>query len=106
LAQPQLQKRARRQNATQLLFLSCLEAGTQVPLVTVSCPSLRTAAPPPHLPPYKRLKEDARLFGFWLFGGGKLFGCGRLLEGRIAGGRLPKEEKELLKGKELLMENC
>jgi hypothetical protein len=31
--------------------------------------------------------------GFWLFG------CGRLWEGRIAGGRLLKQENELLKGK-------
>jgi hypothetical protein len=37
--------------------------------------------------------------GFWLFDGEGFFGCGRLLEGKIAGGRL-------LKGKELLKENC
>jgi hypothetical protein len=81
------------------------EAGTWVPPVTVSrhtqlpencCSSLFT-------PGHKRLPEgghQAFAFGFWLFG------CGRLLEGRIAGGRLLKEENEWLKGKELLKENC
>jgi hypothetical protein len=54
--------------------------------------------------------------GFWLlafaFEGGRFFGCGRLLEGRIAEGKLLKGENELiaegkvLKGKELLKENC
>jgi hypothetical protein len=60
------------------------EAGTQVPLVTVSRPSLRTAAPPClPLDIKDSLKEDPRLFalgvfalggfalkafGFWLFG--------------------------------------
>jgi hypothetical protein len=90
------------------------EAGTQVPLVTMSCPSPRTIAPPPCLPLGIKdsLKEDigemlmllmagvclpasctkdsmvkvkgflaGKLFGFWLFG------CGRLLEGRSAGGK-------------------
>jgi hypothetical protein len=65
LAQPQSQKGARRQDAAQLLFLSL----TQVPLVTMSRPSLRTAAPP-YLPLDIKdsLKEDARLlaFGFWM----------------------------------------
>jgi hypothetical protein len=39
-----------------------------------------------------------------------LFGCGSLLEGKIMGGRLLKGENELkgglLKGKELLKDNC
>jgi hypothetical protein len=45
-----------RQNATQLLFLSCLsserfrEVGMQVSLVTMSHPSLITVAPSPCLP--------------------------------------------------------
>jgi hypothetical protein len=43
---------------------------------------------------YKRLAEGGNeTFGFWLFR------CGRLLERRIAGGRLVKVENELLKGK-------
>jgi hypothetical protein len=39
------------------------EAGMQVPLVTMSCPSLRTAAPPPCLPLGIKdsLKEDRKL---------------------------------------------
>jgi hypothetical protein len=54
----------RRQNAAQLLFLSCIlfrEVGLQVSLVTMSHPSLRTVAPPPCLPLYIKdlLKEDA-----------------------------------------------
>jgi hypothetical protein len=43
-----------RQNAAQLLFLSCLysqkDVGRQVSLVTMSRPSPRTVAPPPCLP--------------------------------------------------------
>jgi hypothetical protein len=43
------------QNAAQLLFLSCFcsekeEIGTQVSLVTISCSSPRTVAPPLCLP--------------------------------------------------------
>jgi hypothetical protein len=57
----QLQKTARRQNAAQLLFLSCLhsekEVGMQLSLVTMSCPFLRTVAPPPCL----SLKKDGGL---------------------------------------------
>jgi hypothetical protein len=52
-------------------------------------------------------------FGFWLSDERELFlDVGRflcerrLLEGRIAGGRLQKGGKGLLKGKELLKENC
>jgi hypothetical protein len=60
LAQPQPQKRARRQDAAQLLFLNCLR---QISPVTMSHPSPRTAAPPPCLPlAIKDLpKEDERL---------------------------------------------
>jgi hypothetical protein len=43
------------------------------------------------------------LLAFWW---GRLFGCGRLLEGNIAGGRLLKGGNEWLKGEELLKENC
>jgi hypothetical protein len=38
------------------------------------------------------------LFDFLAFGLFWVFGCGRLLEGRIAGGRLLKGENEWLKG--------
>jgi hypothetical protein len=61
LAQPQLQKRVRRQNAAQLLFLFCLhsekEVGMQVSLVTMSHPS-------PCLPLdiKNSLKEDVGVF--------------------------------------------
>jgi hypothetical protein len=44
---------------------------------------------------YKRIAEggyEAFGFGFWFFG------CGKLLEGRIAGRRLLKGENEWLKG--------
>jgi hypothetical protein len=74
----------------------------QVSPVTMSRPSQRTTAPP-CLPLGIKglLKEDARLFAFWVKGafgfwmkGG--FWCGRLLEGkRIA------EGKRLLKGKRI-----
>jgi hypothetical protein len=51
-----------RQDATQLLFLSCFklrEVGKQVSLVTMSLPSPRTVAPPPCLPLYiKDLLKD------------------------------------------------
>jgi hypothetical protein len=62
LTQLQPQKRKRKRDAAQL-FLSCLEAGTQVSLVTISHPSARTAAPP-GLPLGVKdlLKEDVRLF--------------------------------------------
>jgi hypothetical protein len=45
------------------------EAGTQVSLVKMSCPSLRTAAPP-CLPQDVKdsMKEDVRFFGFGAFG--------------------------------------
>jgi hypothetical protein len=53
LARPQPQKGV-KENAAQLLFLSCLhsekEIGKQVSLVTVSLPSLTTVAPSPSLP--------------------------------------------------------
>jgi hypothetical protein len=69
---------------------------------------------------YKRLTEGgykAFCFGHLLWASGFLirkafwvFGCRRLLEGKIAGGTLLKGENELkgglLKGKELLKENC
>jgi hypothetical protein len=52
-------------------------------------------------------------FGFWLsderglfLDVGRFLCERRLLEGRIAGGRLQKGGKGLLKGKELLKENC
>jgi hypothetical protein len=80
------------------------EAGRQVPLVTMSHPSLRTAASPPCLPLGIKdsLKEDRRLLDERkLFGEGRLFDEGRLLE---EGGLL--KGKELLKGNELLKENC
>jgi hypothetical protein len=55
-----------RQNAAQLIFLSCYiqrsrEHGSAV---TMPCPSPRTVAPPPCLPLYIKdlLKEDARFF--------------------------------------------
>jgi hypothetical protein len=53
------------------------EAGMQVPLVTLSHPSPRTAAPPPCLPlGIKDLqKEDTRLLD-----DGRLFDEGRLLD--------------------------
>jgi hypothetical protein len=61
----------------------------QVPFVTMSRPSLRTAAPLPCLPLGIKdsLKEDARLFGCW-----------RLLskEGFLMGGFLTEEK--LLEG--------
>jgi hypothetical protein len=40
------------------------EVGTQVSLVTMSCPSLRTVAPPAFLPLDRKdsLKEDVRVF--------------------------------------------
>jgi hypothetical protein len=65
----------------------------------VSCPSPKLLLHPV----YHSLKEDARLLGFDFW----LFGCGRLLEVKIAGARLLKGENEwlkggLLKGKELL----
>jgi hypothetical protein len=68
------QKRARKQDAPQLLFLSCLEAGTQVSLVTMSCLSQRSAAPPLCLPLGIKdlLKEDERLLD-----DGRLFDKGR-----------------------------
>jgi hypothetical protein len=68
LAWPQLQKRGRRQNAAQLLFLSCLpsekEVERQVFLVTMSHPFLRIVALPPCLPLDRKdsLKEDGRFF--------------------------------------------
>jgi hypothetical protein len=66
----------RRQNAAQLLFLSCLHSekkvGMQVSLVTMSCLSPRTVAPPPCLPLDIKdllkevfLMEDG-LIGWWL----------------------------------------
>jgi hypothetical protein len=64
-----------RQNAAQLLFLSCLcsekEVRTQVSLVTMSRPSLRTAAPPPCLPLDIKdlLKENMRVFDGGFFDG-------------------------------------
>jgi hypothetical protein len=56
---------SKKADATQLLFLSCLEAGMQVPLVTMSHPSLRTFALPLCLPLGIKdfLKEDTGLFG-------------------------------------------
>jgi hypothetical protein len=64
---------SKRQNAAQLLFLSCLhsekEVGTQVFLVTMSRLSLRTVALPPCLPLYIKdlLKEDAKGFLMGIF---------------------------------------
>jgi hypothetical protein len=67
-----------RKNAAQLLFLSCLysESGMEVSLVTMSCPSSRTIAPPPCLPLDLKdsLKEDMRVFD------------GGLMEGFFDGG--------------------
>jgi hypothetical protein len=53
-----------RQDVAQLLFLSCLQVGTQVSLVTMLHPSLTTVAPPPCLPLDIKdwLKEDVKLF--------------------------------------------
>jgi hypothetical protein len=109
------------------------EAGTQVPPVTMSRPSRRTAAPPClPLGIKDSLKEDTLglllwgfcfgLLGFWLFDVGGLLEGKRIAEGKrnaegkincwreSAGGRLLKGENELkgglLKGKELLKENC
>jgi hypothetical protein len=74
----------------------------------MSCPSLRTAAPPPCLPLGIKdsLKKDARLLdgggflmrGFWLKGN-----CWRVIaEGKIAEGRIAKgkriAEGEFIKG--------
>jgi hypothetical protein len=56
-----------RQNAAQLLFLSCLHSeriGRQFSLVTMSCLSLRTAAPPPCLPLYIKDSLKEGLMGF------------------------------------------
>jgi hypothetical protein len=96
----------------------------------VSRPSLRNAASPClPLGIKDSLKEDVRLllltFDFWAFGFwafwvlafgflmkegfldvGGFLGERKLLEGRIAGGRLLKRENELLKGKGLLKGNC
>jgi hypothetical protein len=81
-----------RRDADQLLFLSWLfrEAGIQVPLVTMSCPSLRTAAPPPCLPLGIKvlLKEDGRLLdegGFWVKGGFWMKGGFLMKEGFLMG---------------------
>jgi hypothetical protein len=53
---------------------------------------LRLAQPQPQKR-YKRFAERRhKTFDFWLFG------CGRLLGGRITGGRLLKGENELLMG--------
>jgi hypothetical protein len=96
----------------------------------VSRPSLRNAASPClPLGIKDSLKEDVRLllltFDFWAFGFwafwvlafgflmkegfldvGGFLGERKLLEGRIAGGRLLKRENGLLKGKGLLKGNC
>jgi hypothetical protein len=91
------------------------EAGTQVSPVTMSHPSLRTAAPPClPLGTKDSLKEDSRLllwrlcfgdFCFLLKGfafdflRGKAFWYRRLLEGkRIVKGKRLLKEKESLKG--------
>jgi hypothetical protein len=78
------------------------EAGMQVSPVTMSCSSLRTAAPPCLL---LDIKDLLKLFalGLLLLAFGLLaFWCGRLMERkRIA------EGKRSLKGEiELLKENC
>jgi hypothetical protein len=54
-------------------------AGMQVSPVTMSCHSLRTTAPP-CLPLGRKdsLKEDTRLFAFWVKGGFCFLGEGRL----------------------------
>jgi hypothetical protein len=70
-----------KRDAAQLFFLSCL---MQVSLVTMSCPSLRTAAPPClPLGIKDSLKEDARLFDGGAFGflDVGIFWKGGLLEG-------------------------
>jgi hypothetical protein len=75
LAWPQPQKRARKQNATQLLFLSCfmfIEVGTQVSLVTMSRPSPRTVAPPLCLP--LNIKDLLKVFFFFFFDRGLMEG--------------------------------
>jgi hypothetical protein len=74
------------------------EAGMQVSAVTMSHSSPRT--PAPRCLPFgikDSLKEDARVFAFG-FLMERAFGCGRFLEGKIAGGRLLKWENAWLKG--------
>jgi hypothetical protein len=90
------------------------EARTQVPLVTMSFPSLRSAAPPyltlgikDLLKDDSRLLDEGRLFGCErLFNGGALMGLfeGRFAEGRITEGRIA-EGKRIAEG-ELLKGNC
>jgi hypothetical protein len=93
LAQLQLQKRVRRRDAAQLLFLSCLSSEKQK-CRFLSRPSLRTVAPPClPLDIKDLLKEDVRVlaFGFVM---GKAFWMWEDCWREIA-----KGENELLKGK-------
>jgi hypothetical protein len=57
-----------KENAEQLLLLNRLEAGTQVPLMTMSRPSLRACCSTSLLTTgYKRLTEGGcEAFAFWL----------------------------------------
>jgi hypothetical protein len=89
-------KKARCSSAAFPKLFIFREGGMQVPLVTMSCPSPRTAAPRPCLPLGIKdsLKEVVRLFGWGrFFGCGSLFDGGVLAEGKIPGGRLLKGGK-------------
>jgi hypothetical protein len=67
MAQPQKGVKAKCSTAAFSKLFTFREVGMQVPLVTMSRPSQRTAAPPPCLPLYIKdsLKED-RDFDWWL----------------------------------------
>jgi hypothetical protein len=97
LAQPQKQKRIKKQDAAQLLFLSYL---MQVSPVTMSHPSPRTIAPSPclSLDIKDSLKEDMRFLDVGSFLMESFLAKKKLLEGGLLKGGFLKEV--------LLKENC